>query len=117
HWRDACSALFCFPVSQLNVNEAKAFLRAFHDAFPATIIWSSSDEEWIMMGIKGAPHKIDNERIRKLWSFSSTRTDLARIGIEVPEQMAALLVMDGDEIDRITAGTKPATDLYPKRLS
>ncbi|HTD01268.1 MAG TPA: hypothetical protein VK637_03905, partial [Chthoniobacterales bacterium] len=99
-----------------NVNEAKAILRAFHDAFPATIIWSSSDEEWIMMGIKGAPHKIDNERIRKLWSFSSTRTDLARIGIEVPEQMAALFVMDGDEIDRITAGTKPLTDFYPKRL-
>jgi len=30
--------------------------------------------------------------------------------------MAALFVMDGDEIDRITAGTKPLTDFYPKRL-
>ena len=114
--KDGGIATFWLPVYQLNVNEAKAILRAFHDAFPATIIWSSSDEEWIMMGIKGAPHKIDNERIRKLWSFSSTRTDLARIGIEVPEQMAALFVMDGDEIDRITAGTKPLTDFYPKRL-
>ena len=114
--KDGGIATFWLPVYQLNVREAKAILRAFHDAFPATIIWSSSDEEWIMMGIKGAPHKIDNERIRKLWSFSSTRTDLARIGIEVPEQMAALFVMDGDEIDRITAGTKPLTDFYPKRL-
>src|SRR5207248_4759230 len=114
--KDGGIATFWLPVYQLNVNEAKAILRAFHDAFPATIIWSSSDEEWIMMGIKGAPHKIDNERIRKLWSFSSTRTDLARIGIEVPEQMAALFVMDGDEIDRMTAGTKPLTDFYPKRL-
>jgi len=114
--KDGGIATFWLPVYQLNVNEAKAVLRAFHDAFPATIIWSSSDEEWIMMGIKGAPHKIDNERIRKLWSFSSTRTDLAQIGIEVPEQMAALFVMDGDEIDRITAGTKPLTDFYPKRL-
>src|SRR5438105_13768179 len=69
-----------------------------------------------MMGIKGALHKIENERIRKLWSFSSTRTDLARIGIEVPEQMAALFVMDGDEIERITSGSKPLTDFYPKRL-
>src|SRR5438309_2460441 len=114
--KDGGIATFWLPVYQLNVNEAKAILRAFHDAFPATIIWSSSDEEWIMMGIKGAPHKIDNERIRKLWSFSSTRTDLARIGIEVPEQMAALFVMDGDEIDRITNGAKPLTDFYPKRL-
>jgi len=68
------------------------------------------------MGIKGAPQKIDNERIRKLWSFSSTRTDLARIGIEVPEQLAALFVMDGDEIDRIANESKPLTDFYPKRL-
>src|SRR5206468_2219471 len=109
-------ATFWLPVYQLNVNEAKAILRAFQDAFPNALIWSSSDEEWIMMGIKGAPHKIDNERIRKLWSFSSTRTDLARIGIEVPEQLAALFVMDGDEIDRITNETKPLTDFYPKRL-
>ncbi len=114
--KDGGIATFWLPVYQLNVNEAKAILRAFQDAFPNALIWSSSDEEWIMMGIKGAPHKIDNERIRKLWSFSSTRTDLARIGIEVPEQLAALFVMDGDEIDRLTAETKPLTDFYPKRL-
>src|SRR5205085_7430634 len=69
-----------------------------------------------MMGIKGAPHKIDNERLRQFWRFGSTRDDLARIGIEVPEQLASLFVMDGDEIDRITNGTKPLTDFYPKRL-
>jgi spermidine synthase len=114
--KDGGIATFWLPVYQLNVNEAKAILRAFHDAFPNTCVWSSADEEWIMMGIKGAPHKIDSERIRKLWSFSSTRTDLARIGIEVPEQLAALFVMDGDEIDRITNETKPLTDFYPKRL-
>ncbi|HYR21427.1 MAG TPA: fused MFS/spermidine synthase [Chthoniobacterales bacterium] len=114
--RDGGMATFWLPVYQLNVDEAKAILHAFHDAFPNCVIWSSSDEEWIMMGIKGAPHQIDPERIRKLWSFSSTRTDLARIGIEVPEQLAALFVMDGDEIDRITNGTKPLTDFYPKRL-
>ena len=69
-----------------------------------------------MMGIKGAPHKIDNERLRQFWRFGSTRDDLARIGIEVPEQLASLFVMDGDEIDRITNGTKALTDFYPKRL-
>jgi hypothetical protein len=80
------------------------------------VIWSSSDEEWIMMGIKGAPRKIDVEHVREFWRFGSTRDDLARIGVEVPEQLAALFVMDGDEIDRITSGSKPLTDFYPKRL-
>jgi hypothetical protein len=114
--RDGGIATFWLPIYQLNVNEAKAILRAFHDAFPNCVIWSSSDEEWIMMGIKGPAQKIDTEQIRKFWRFGSTRDDLARIGVEVPEQLAALFVMDGDEIDRIANGTKPLTDFYPKRL-
>jgi hypothetical protein len=114
--RDGGIATFWLPVYQLNVDEAKAILRAFHDAFPNCVIWSSSDEEWIMMGIKGAPRKIDVEHVREFWRFGSTRDDLARIGVEVPEQLAALFVMDGDEIDRIASGTKPLTDFYPKRL-
>src|SRR5438552_7719232 len=114
--KDGGIATFWLPIYQLNVNEAKAILLAFHDAFPNTVVWSSSDEEWIMMGIKGAPQKVDNDQIRKFWRFGSTRDDLARIGVEVPEQLAALFVMDGDEIDRIANGTKPLTDFYPKRL-
>src|SRR5437868_8476582 len=114
--KDSGIATFWLPIYQLNVNEAKAILRAFHDAFPNCVIWSSSDEEWIMMGIKGAPQKVDDEQLRKFWRFGRTRDDLARIGVEVPEQLAALFVMDGDEIDRIANGTKPLTDFYPKRL-
>src|ERR1700736_2268778 len=114
--RDGGIATFWLPIYQLNVGEAKAILLAFHDAFPNCVIWSSSDEAWIMMGIKGAPKKIDNEQVRKFWRFGSTRDDLARIGVEVPEQLAALFVMDGDEINRIVTGTKPLTDFYPKRL-
>ncbi len=113
---DGGMATFWLPIYQLNVEEAKSILRAFHDAFPNTLIWSSSDEEWIMMGIKGAPRKIDTRQFRKFWDYTNSRDDLARIGIEVPEQLAALFVMDGDEIDRIASDSKPLTDLYPKRL-
>jgi spermidine synthase len=113
---DGGIATFWLPIYQLNIAEAKSILRAFHDAFPNTIIWSSSDEEWIMMGIKGEPRKIDNEQIKKFWRFGSSREDLARIGVEVPEQLASLFVMDGDEIDRIAKDAKPLTDFYPRRL-
>jgi hypothetical protein len=118
--KDGGIATFWLPVYQLNVHEAKAILLAFHHAFPNCVIWSSADEEWIMMGIKGAPRKIDIEHVREFWRFGSTRDDLARIGVEVPEQLAALFVMDGDEIDRIASGGKimieALTDFFPKRL-
>jgi hypothetical protein len=42
---------------------------------------------------------------------------LRTIGIEVPQQLGALFLMDGDEIDRITHDVAPLTDVYPKRLT
>jgi len=42
---------------------------------------------------------------------------LRRIGVEVPQQLGALFLMDGEEIDRITRDVAPLTDNYPKRLT
>jgi hypothetical protein len=110
-------ATFWLPLDQLTVNDAKVILRAFHNAFPNSLVWASADQEWIMMGIKGAPHRTSDAEVRSLWRDTNTRADLARIGVEVPEQLAALFLMDGGEIERVTHGTKPLTDFYPKRLS
>ena len=52
-----------------------------------------------------------------MWSDPATGADLKRIGVEVPQQLGALFLMDGDEIDRITRDVAPLTDNYPKRLS
>ena len=81
-------ATFWLPINQLKVDEAKAILRAFHNAFPNASVWASADEQWIMMGIKGRGHAIDEEQIRRLWSHSATSADLVRIGIEVPNNWA-----------------------------
>ena len=114
--KDGGIATFWLPIYQLNVREAKSILRAFHNAFPNTVVWSGADEEWIMMGIKGAPEKAGDDQFRKLWRETGTRQDLNQIGLEVPEELAALFLMDGDEIDRITEDVPPLTDFYPKRL-
>src|SRR5262249_34133559 len=42
---------------------------------------------------------------------------LRRIGIEVPHQLGALFLLDGDEVDRITRNVAPLTDAFPKRLT
>ena len=110
-------ATFWLPIDQLKVSETKAILRAFRNSFPNTSVWAGADEEWIMMGIKGPGQRVQEGEIRRLWSDSGTGDDLRRIGMEVPEQLGALFLMDGEEIDRITAGIAPLTDFYPKRLS
>jgi spermidine synthase len=52
-----------------------------------------------------------------LWSNTDSGADLRGIGIEVPQQLGALFVMDGEEIDLITRDIAPLSDNYPKRLS
>jgi predicted membrane-bound spermidine synthase len=115
--KDGGIASFWLPLYQLTENETKAILRAFHNAFPNASLWATSDLEWIMIGMKPPLRKPDEELARALWTDPGSRADLLRIGLEVPEQMRALFVMDAEEIDRITQGVEPLTDFYPKRLT
>jgi hypothetical protein len=117
HLREGGIATFWLPINQLKLNEAKAILRAFHDVFSNASVWASADENWIMMGINGQGRNVGEEELRRLWSDPATGADLKRIGVEVPQQLGALFLMDGDEIDRITRDVAPLTDNYPKRLS
>jgi spermidine synthase len=115
--KDGGIATFWLPIYQLTTDETKAILRAFHNVFPNASVWATCDLEWIMTGIKGPLHKPNEKSARGLWSDPETRSDLGRIGLEVPAQMSALFLMDGEEIDRITKGVEPLSDLYPKRLT
>jgi spermidine synthase len=109
-------ATFWLPINQLKVEETKAILRAFHHAFPNALVWGA-DQEWIMMGINGPGLRTTEDELRQLWNDPKTGGDLRTIGIEVPQQLGALFLMDGDEIDRITQNVAPLTDVYPKRLT
>jgi len=110
-------ATFWLPINQLKVDEAKAILRAFHNAFPNASVWANADEQWIMMGMNGRSLSIKEEEVGRLWDDPRAKADLNRIGIEVPQQLGATFLMDGDEIDRVTDNVAPLTDFYPKRLT
>jgi spermidine synthase len=110
-------ASFWLPIYQLKVDEVKAILRAFHQAFPNASVWGGPDHEWIMVGSKGPERPLREVDVTRLWATPSMRTDLARSGVETPEQLGGLFIMDAREMERITAGTPPLTDEFPKRLS
>jgi hypothetical protein len=115
--KDGGIASFWLPLYQLTTDETKAILRGFFNVFPNASLWATSDLEWIMIGIKPPLRKPDEELARQLWTNASSRDDLVRIGLEVPEQMPALFVMAAEEIDKMTQGVEPLDDLYPKRLT
>lgn len=70
-----------------------------------------------MMGINGPVRRASEDQLREFWNDPATGADLRRIGIEVPQQLGALFLMDGDEIGRITQNIAPLTDVHPKRLT
>jgi predicted membrane-bound spermidine synthase len=115
--KDGGIVSFWLPLYHLRTDETKAILRAFHNVFPNASLWATNDLEWILIGIKPPLPKPDEPLAHRLWTDSNTGADLIRIGVEVPEQMSTLFVMDGDEIDRLTQGVEPLTDFFPKRLS
>jgi predicted membrane-bound spermidine synthase len=114
---DGGIASFWLPIHQLTPAETAAVLKAFHASFSNASVWGGSDTEWIMVGVKGSPTKLTSHDLSRLWNDPASRDDLIKIGLEVPEQMAALFLLDGSEIDRITAGVLPLADNYPKRLT
>ena len=115
--KDGGIVSFWLPLYHLRNDETKAILRAFHNVFPDASLWATNDLEWIMIGIKPPLPKPDEPLARRLWNDRSTGSDLVRIGVEVPEQMSTLFIMDGEEIDRLTQGVEPLTDFFPKRLT
>jgi predicted membrane-bound spermidine synthase len=108
---------FWLPIYQVTLEETKAILRAFHNVFPNASLWATSDMEWVMIGMKPPIGKRDEALARKLFSDPASGSDLAQTGIEVPGQIPALFLMDGEEIDRLTQGVDPLDDFYPKRLT
>src|SRR6266700_1735411 len=108
-------ASFWLPINQLKLEETKAILGAFHNAFSNASVWGSADQDWIMMGINGPGRRVTEDELRQLWNSPATGGDLRQFGIEVPQQLGALFLMDGDEIDRITYNVAALTDVYPKR--
>jgi spermidine synthase len=110
-------ATFWLPINQLKVDETKAILRAFHNAFPNASVWVGAGQDWIMMGINGPGRRVSEDELRQLWNDPATGADLRTIGIEVPQQLGSLFLMDGNEIDQATHNIAPLTDVYPKRLT
>lgn len=115
--KDGGIASFWLPIYQITGDETKAVLRAFHNVFANASLWANSDLEWIMIGIKPPLQPANEELAQKLWTDPTSKSDLVRIGLELPEQMSALFVMDAEDIDRMTEGVEPLNDLYPQRLS
>jgi hypothetical protein len=60
---------------------------------------------------------VPGERFARLWSDPRTSRQLRQIAVDQPGQMVALFLADAATLRKLTAGTAPVTDDFPRRIS
>jgi len=102
------------PDWSMKVDESKAISRAFPQCLPERVRVGECRSRMDNDGHQRLRAQSGGGRNSSVMEQFEFRGRFAADSIEVPQQMAALFVMDGAEIDLITRDIAPLTDLYPK---
>ncbi len=108
---------YWLPAHGLLVEETKAVMRAFCDAFEDCSLWTGYGLDWMLVGTRGARGPVSEERFRRQWGDPTVGPALRSVGLEVPEQLGALFMAGSKKLRQITRGSLPVEDDHPKRIS
>ena len=106
---------YWLPVGQLAEREAKSIVAAFCAAFPDCSLWEGTPIDWILLGSRDASARLDEAAIRRPWTQPERAGRLRGIGIETPEQLAALFLADADYLLAWSNDVPPLVDNWPRR--
>jgi spermidine synthase len=114
---------YWLPLADLSDVGARAILRAFCDVFDDCSLWNGSGTNLMMAGSRpstslgarnGRP--VSDQQFRAQWSVPGVAAEMARLGLERPEQLGALFIGDAPFIRALTDGAAPLTDDAPKLI-
>lgn len=107
---------YWLPVHQLTFDDTRAIIRGYCEAFPNCSLWGGIGYSWMLAGIRAPGPAVSEEAFSRQWHDPAVGTELRTLGLEQPEQLAALFMLDAEGLDRLTRGAPPLTDDRPKRL-
>ena len=116
HLNPAGIATYWLPAYLLLEDEALAIIRAFCEAFADCSLWSGFHRDWILVGSRGGIAPVRREQFSRLWSLERPGSELRRLGVDSPAELAALFMADADALRELTAGTAPLVDDRPRRI-
>ncbi len=109
-------ATYWLPAYLLLEDEALAIIRAFCDAFEDCSLWSGFHRDWILVGSRGGVAPVTREHFSRLWTLERSGSELRRIGVDSPAELAALFMADADALRELTARSSPLIDDRPRRI-
>lgn len=101
------------PVFQLHQSDLRAIVRAWVDVFPESSLWIGSGDDWILLGVREGGRPVSEEEFRRPWQDPRMGADLRDLGVESPEQLGALFVLDGKGMLELAGDTPPLLDAFP----
>ncbi|MCA9511830.1 MAG: hypothetical protein KC560_14060, partial [Myxococcales bacterium] len=113
--REGGIASYWLPATQMRPVDARAITRAFCAVFADCTLWEASAADWILLGSRGAKTRVDEARVRGLWSAPRTGDALRDVGLEHPGQLGATYLAGAARLAEWTADTPPLVDLHPER--
>jgi hypothetical protein len=106
HLNPAGIATYWLPAYLVLEDEALAS-SAFCEAFEDCSLWSDFHRDWILVGSRGGIAPVTREQFSRLWRLERTGSELRRLGVDSPAELAALFMADADALRELTARTAP----------
>jgi spermidine synthase len=110
-------ATYWLPMRVLTTPAALSIIRAFCEAFTDCTLWNGSGLDLMLMGSRdGAASPPSLESFVRQWNDPAVRLELDALGLERPEQLAALFLGDAAYLRALTSGAEMLVDDRPKRV-
>lgn len=109
-------ATYWLPIHSLSEPASRSILRAWSDVFETCFLWRGSNRDLLLVGYRGLPKPVSEERFLAQWNDPVTRADLTEVGFDLPETLGSGFIGDGEYIRSISASAEPTEDAYPKRI-
>jgi spermidine synthase len=109
-------ATYWIPIHTLTEPAARSVLKAWSEVFENGFLWRGARKDLMVVGIKGHPGRVSEERFSAQWRDPATLSELRDVGFDLPELLGTGFVGDADYIRSICATAEPTVDAYPKRI-
>lgn len=109
-------ATYWIPIHTLTEPAARSVLKAWSEVFETCFLWRGARKDLMVVGIKGRPGPVSEERFTAQWRDPATLSELRDVGFDLPELLGTGFVGDAEYVRSICADALPTVDAFPKRI-
>ncbi len=109
-------ALSCWLPLDMHLTDLKVALKAFHQAFPNTMLWygySGFTQHALLVGINDDEAGIDFARLAAAFENEALAADFSSIFIHDPYTLISCLLLDGEGVEALCGDAPLNTDDHP----